>query len=186
MRAVQWVSKVRVLVTRPYRWRIGPGSGSAARTGLGDTPGAVNYLAKKIATLRIFADEAGKMDCSLMDIGGASIDLALLRRGQHFLVIFRQVVAHQRGEEPWKILLRHHLRQLFRFLWQTNFACGFQRSNIRKRLQLGPCDLHLTKENIRTDFADAFALHEQLFLALRIAPRGFAQLAQIAAVALQH
>ena len=38
-----------------------------------DTSEAARYLAQKTATLRIFADEAGKMNLSLMDIRGAAL-----------------------------------------------------------------------------------------------------------------
>lgn len=37
----------------------------------GDGESDVRYLAEKIRTLRIFADEQGKMNRSLMDVGGA-------------------------------------------------------------------------------------------------------------------
>jgi D-tyrosyl-tRNA(Tyr) deacylase len=39
----------------------------------GDTSEAAKYLAEKTATLRIFADEAGKMNLSLVDIRGAAL-----------------------------------------------------------------------------------------------------------------
>lgn len=38
-----------------------------------DNPEAAQYLANKIANLRIFADEAGKMNRSLLEMGGAAL-----------------------------------------------------------------------------------------------------------------
>jgi len=36
----------------------------------GDIPGDVDYLVEKISNLRIFPDDEGKMNRSLMDMGG--------------------------------------------------------------------------------------------------------------------
>ena len=38
-----------------------------------DNPEAAHYLAEKIANLRIFNDDAGKMNRSLLEIGGAAL-----------------------------------------------------------------------------------------------------------------
>lgn len=38
---------------------------------VGDTPSDRTYIAEKIAHLRVFADEAGKMNRSLTDVGGS-------------------------------------------------------------------------------------------------------------------
>jgi D-aminoacyl-tRNA deacylase len=40
---------------------------------LGDTPGDAARLAAKVARLRIFPDERGKFDRSVVDIGGAAL-----------------------------------------------------------------------------------------------------------------
>ena len=51
------------------------GSGLVILLGVGpeDDEGEIRYLAQKIANLRIFEDEGGKMNRSLLDIGGSAI-----------------------------------------------------------------------------------------------------------------
>ncbi len=39
----------------------------------GDTSDAAKYLAEKTVTLRIFADDSGKMNRSLLDVSGAAL-----------------------------------------------------------------------------------------------------------------
>ena len=74
MRAViQRVSKARVLVDGRVAGEIGAGLVVLLGVGLGDTSDAAKYLAEKTATLRIFADDAGKMNRSVLDIGGAAL-----------------------------------------------------------------------------------------------------------------
>ena len=41
--------------------------------GVGDTPADAEYLADKLTGLRIFEDEAGKMNLSLLETGGAML-----------------------------------------------------------------------------------------------------------------
>ena len=50
---------------------IGPGLTVLLGVGEGDTSKDAVYLADKIVGLRIFHDEAGKMNCSLQDVGGS-------------------------------------------------------------------------------------------------------------------
>ncbi|MBI1737930.1 MAG: D-tyrosyl-tRNA(Tyr) deacylase [Acidobacteria bacterium] len=74
MRAIlQRVSKARVLVDGRVTGEIGAGLVVLLGVGQGDTSAAAKYLAEKTANLRIFADDAGKMNRSLVDISGAAL-----------------------------------------------------------------------------------------------------------------
>jgi D-tyrosyl-tRNA(Tyr) deacylase len=67
------VSQARVLVEGRVSGQIGAGLVVLLGVGQGDTSEAAKYLAEKTATLRIFADDAGKMNRSIVDIGGAAL-----------------------------------------------------------------------------------------------------------------
>jgi D-tyrosyl-tRNA(Tyr) deacylase len=72
MRAVvQRVSRAKVTVNGCTSGEIGLGLLVLLGVGHQDTEADVNYLAEKIAGLRIFEDEDGKMNRSVRDTGGA-------------------------------------------------------------------------------------------------------------------
>lgn len=72
MRAVvQRVSEARVTVGGALRARIGPGLLVLVGAGEGDTGADAEYVARKVAELRIFEDEEGKMNRSVEELGGA-------------------------------------------------------------------------------------------------------------------
>lgn len=72
MRAVvQRAREARVTVERQVVGEIGPGLVVLLGVGQGDTPEAARYLAEKIINLRIFSDDAGKMNRSLLETGGS-------------------------------------------------------------------------------------------------------------------
>lgn len=74
MRAVlQRVSRARVLVDGRATGEIGPGLVVLLAVGRQDTPEDARTMAEKTAHLRIFADEEGKMNRSLVDAGGAAL-----------------------------------------------------------------------------------------------------------------
>jgi D-aminoacyl-tRNA deacylase len=71
MRAVlQRVSEANVKVDGEVIGTIGKGIVALVGIGPKDTEKQADWLAEKIATLRIFPDDAGKMNLSLMDVGG--------------------------------------------------------------------------------------------------------------------
>ncbi len=71
MRAViQRVAEAKVEVEGKIVGQIGPGLLVYLGVGKGDTEADVQFMAEKLANLRIFADEAGKMNRSVIDIGG--------------------------------------------------------------------------------------------------------------------
>jgi D-tyrosyl-tRNA(Tyr) deacylase len=74
MRAVlQRVGKARVTVEGRVTGEIGAGLVVLLGVGREDTAEAAEYLAEKTAHLRIFPDAEGKMNRSLVDIGGAAL-----------------------------------------------------------------------------------------------------------------
>ena len=78
MRAVvQRVTSARVTVAGEVIGEIGPGLLVFLGVAQGDTESDGEWLAQKIAALRIFEDDAGKMNRSLRDLVGAQSCCAL-------------------------------------------------------------------------------------------------------------
>ncbi|MGY9046684.1 D-tyrosyl-tRNA(Tyr) deacylase [Puniceibacterium antarcticum] len=74
MRALlQRVSRASVSVDGAVLGEIGPGLLILICAMQGDSEAEADQLAAKIAKLRIFTDEAGKMNRSVTDIGGAAL-----------------------------------------------------------------------------------------------------------------
>ncbi len=74
MRAlIQRVTRASVTVEGEVIGRIGPGLLILVCAMQGDGEAQANKLAAKIAKLRIFKDEGGKMNRSLLDSGGAAL-----------------------------------------------------------------------------------------------------------------
>jgi D-tyrosyl-tRNA(Tyr) deacylase len=74
MRAVvQRVARARVLVGGRVRAEIGAGLCVLVGVARGDDAAAAERLAGRVARLRIFENEEGKFDRSLLDTGGAAL-----------------------------------------------------------------------------------------------------------------
>lgn len=74
MRAViQRVLRARVVVGGQTVGAIGPGLCVLLGVAAGDSNGDAERLAAKIGRLRIFENEAGKFDRSLLDVGGEAL-----------------------------------------------------------------------------------------------------------------
>jgi D-tyrosyl-tRNA(Tyr) deacylase len=74
MRAVvQRVSRARVVIEQEVAGEIGRGLLVLLGVGRSDTAEQARWLADKIVSLRIFADEDGKMNRGLADVGGEAL-----------------------------------------------------------------------------------------------------------------
>lgn len=74
MRAVvQRVRRAKVTVGETVSGEIGPGLLAFVGVTHDDGPGDVQYIAGKIRDLRIFPDDQGRMNRSVLDTGGAAL-----------------------------------------------------------------------------------------------------------------
>ncbi|ASB66306.1 D-aminoacyl-tRNA deacylase [Bacillus velezensis] len=76
---VQRVTEASVTVDGAVAGRIGPGIMALVGITHEDTEEDAAYLADKIVNLRIFDDESGKMNLSLLDTGGRFYPFPSLR-----------------------------------------------------------------------------------------------------------
>ena len=68
---MQRVSRAQVVIDGEITGQIGLGLLILLGVGHDDTEADANYLAEKIAGLRVFEDERGKMSRSVQDVGGS-------------------------------------------------------------------------------------------------------------------
>lgn len=74
MRAVvQRCSRAELRVGGERRAAIGPGFVVLVGVATDDTPDDADYIADKVAHLRVFEDEEGKMNRSLLEVNGAAL-----------------------------------------------------------------------------------------------------------------
>jgi D-tyrosyl-tRNA(Tyr) deacylase len=70
---VQRVSSARVLVAGDVRGEIGRGLLVLLGVARGDDAARAQRLAGKVARLRVFEDDGGRFDRSVLDVGGAAL-----------------------------------------------------------------------------------------------------------------
>jgi len=70
---IQRASRASVVVEGRVAGEIGAGLLVLLGVGRTDNPESAAYLAEKIVNLRIFSDDAGKMNLSLLDVGGSAL-----------------------------------------------------------------------------------------------------------------
>jgi D-aminoacyl-tRNA deacylase len=111
MRAVvQRVSRARVSVAEKISGEIGAGLVVLLAVGANDSEGIVGPFAEKICNLRIFNDEQGKMNRSLLDTGGAMLAISQFtlygdaRGGRR--PSFIQAAPAERGRELYEAFVR--------------------------------------------------------------------------------
>ncbi len=73
---LQRVTKARVLVNENVTGEIGQGALVLIGAGQEDSEADATYLAEKTVNLRVFADEDGKMNKSLLDVGGGALAIS--------------------------------------------------------------------------------------------------------------
>jgi D-tyrosyl-tRNA(Tyr) deacylase len=107
MRAVvQRVSRANVVVGGETTVEIGQGLLVLLAVGQADTESDADYLAEKVAGLRIFEDEKGKMNLAVAEIGGGVLVLSQftlygdVRRGKR--PSFDAAAPPQRGRELYE------------------------------------------------------------------------------------
>jgi len=70
---VQRVTRAQVAVSGEVTAAIGPGMLVLLGIAVTDTPAAAAWMAVKLARLRIFADDEGRLNRSVLDIGAAAL-----------------------------------------------------------------------------------------------------------------
>jgi D-tyrosyl-tRNA(Tyr) deacylase len=111
MRAVlQRVTCARVLVDGNVTGEIGPGLAVLIAVSREDTAAAAASMAEKIVNLRIFNDEQGKMNRSLLEVGGAVLAVSQFTlygdaRGQR-RPSFVHAAPHERGKALYEEFVR--------------------------------------------------------------------------------
>lgn len=112
---VQRVTSASVTVEGDVVGEIGPGLLALVGIGSGDDADAVRWMAEKVAALRIFPDDDGRFDRSLLDVGGSLLSvsqftlLADVSRGTR--PSFTSAAPPEQAHEAWE-RFNEHVREL--------------------------------------------------------------------------
>ncbi|HLF02622.1 MAG TPA: D-aminoacyl-tRNA deacylase [Anaerolineales bacterium] len=112
---IQRVSKGSVTITGQRVSEIGRGLVILVGVGRGDTPDQAEWLAEKTANLRIFEDDEGKMNRSVLESGGSALVVsqftlyANVEKGRRPSFI---EAAPPEDAEPLVTHFAHHLKAL--------------------------------------------------------------------------
>ncbi|HMP39521.1 MAG TPA: D-aminoacyl-tRNA deacylase [Roseiflexaceae bacterium] len=149
MRAVlQRVGHAAVHVAGVEVGAIGHGLLILLGVGSADSADDALMLAQKTATLRIFADSAGRFNCSLLDVGGAALVVsqftlyADMRRGRRPSFI---PAARPEQAEPLVLQYAEALRSQGIYVATGQFGAEMQVSLVND----GPFTIILTSEELR-------------------------------------
>lgn len=148
MRAiVQRVSHARVTVNGELSGEIDAGVLVLLGVAQGDTATDAGYLAQKIAGLRIFEDEHGKMNLSVSDIGGAVLAVSQftlfgdVRRGKR--PSFDEAARPEVARELYECFVKH--------LRESGLRCETGRFQETMRVELmneGPVTIMLDSRKL--------------------------------------
>jgi D-tyrosyl-tRNA(Tyr) deacylase len=112
MRAVvQRVSRARVTVKSEVTGEIGLGLLALLGVGRQDSEADAIYLAEKIAGLRVFEDDAGKMNLGLAEVGGSVLAVSQftlygdVRRGKR--PSFDEAAPPEKARELYEMFVAH-------------------------------------------------------------------------------
>jgi D-aminoacyl-tRNA deacylase len=111
MRAVvQRVSRARVIVDGRTAGEIAEGLAVLLAVGRNDEPATASAMAEKVVHLRIFNDDQGKMNKSLLDVGGAVLAISQFTlygdaRGQR-RPSFLEAASPDRGKQLYEEFVR--------------------------------------------------------------------------------
>jgi len=141
---IQRVSRGRVLAEEKIAGEIGHGFVVLLGVKQGDTEADAEYLAERTSALRIFPDQDGRMNLSIMEVGGAALVISQFtlhadtRKGNRPSFILAAPAADARR------LYEHYLACLRRILGTEKVASGIFQADMQVEIfNDGPVTIEL-------------------------------------------